>query len=89
MREFGVSVPRKALVLHLTSGNDPLLVAVPTEAAEGLATSLPDLIRRAEVENITTANGSSIAINFAHVLAAHVDATPGLGQIYGSVVRER
>jgi hypothetical protein len=84
-----VSEPRKALVLHLASGNEPLLVAVPTDAAETLAASLPDRIRRADVETITTANGSSIAVNFAHVLAAHVDATPGLGQIYGSVARER
>lgn len=84
-----MSVPRKALVLHLASGNDPLLVAVPAETADELATSLPEKIRQAEVESITTANGSTIAINFAHVLAAHVDVTPGLGQIYGSVVRER
>jgi hypothetical protein len=89
MREFGVSEQRKALVLHLTSGSEPLLVAVPGDAADELAASLPDRIQRAEVESITTANGSSIAVNFAHVLAAHVDVTPGLGQIYGSVVRDR
>jgi hypothetical protein len=84
-----MSEQRKALVMHLTSGGEPLLVAVPTQAATELAGRLPDMIRRADVETIDTANGASITVNFAHVLAAHVDTTPGLGQIYGSLPRER
>jgi hypothetical protein len=74
--------------MHLTSGGEPLLVAVPNDAAATLAERLPDMIRRAEVETIATANGASIAVNFAHVLAAHVDTTPGLGHMYGSLPRE-
>jgi hypothetical protein len=84
-----MSDPHQALVLHLSSGREPLLVAVPGDAATDLAASLPDLIRKGTVETIATANGSSIAVNFAHVLAAHVDRMPGLGQIYGSPPRER
>lgn len=84
-----MSDPKQALVLHLASGREPLLVAVPGDAVDDLAASLPDLIRKGEVETITTANGSTIAVNFAHVLAAHVDRMPGIGQIYGSPPRER
>jgi hypothetical protein len=84
-----MSEPKQALVLHLTSGREPLLVAVPAETVDDLAASLPDLIRKGAVETITTANGSTIAVNFAHVVAAHVDRLPGLGQIYGSPPRER
>ena len=80
--------PRRALVLHLTSGSEPLLVAVPNEAVTELAGRLPDMIRRGDVESITAANGTAVAVNFGQVVAAHVDMTPGLGQIYGSLPRE-
>lgn len=80
---------KQALVLHLASGREPLLVAVPGDSVTELAAGLPDLIRKGEVESIVTANGSTIAVNFAHVLAAHVDRMPGIGQIYGSPPRER
>jgi len=86
--EARMAEPRRALVLHLTSGSEPLLVAVPNESATELAGQLPDMIRRGDVETIAAANGASVAVNFAHVLAAHVDMTPGLGQIYGSLPRE-
>jgi hypothetical protein len=74
--------------MHLTSGSEPLLVAVPNDTATELAGQLPDMIRRGDVETITAANDAAVAVNFAHVVAAHVDMTPGLGQIYGSVPRE-
>jgi hypothetical protein len=83
-----MSEPRRALVLHLP-GRDPLLVAVPAQSADELAATLADLIRKGDVETIMAANGSTIAVNFAQVLAAHVDAVPGIGQIYGSPARER
>jgi hypothetical protein len=84
-----MSDPKRALVLHLSSGGEPLLVAVPGDTVDELTASLPDLIRKREVETIATANGSSITVNFAHVIAAHVDRVPGIGQIYGSPPRER
>lgn len=81
--------PRRALVLHLSSGAEPLLIAVAADSVDQLSASLPDLIRRGVVEAVTAANGTEFAVNFAHVLAAHVDVVPGLGQVYGSPVRER
>lgn len=81
--------PRRALVLHLSNGGEPLLVAVPNDSATELSGQLPDMIRRGEVEAITAANGTVVAVNFGQVLAAHVDMSPGLGQMYGSLPRER
>lgn len=75
-------------MLHL-AGREPLLIAVSADTVQELADSLADRIRKGDVEVITAANGSSIAVNFAHVVAAHVDIVPGIGQLYGSPPRER
>lgn len=83
-----MSEPKRALMLHL-AGREPLLIAVSGEAADELAGSLAALLRKGDVETITAANGSAIAVNFAHVLAAHVDVVTGLAQLYGSPPRER
>lgn len=83
-----MSEPKRALVLHL-AGREPLLIAISGETADELAANLAELIRKANVEVITAANGSSVAVNFAHVVAAHVDIVPGIGQLYGSPPRER
>ena len=83
-----MSEPKRALVLHL-AGREPLLIAISGETADELAANLAELIRKANVEVITAANGSAVAVNFAHVVAAHVDIVPGIGQLYGSPQRER
>ncbi len=80
--------PKRALVLHLSGGREPLLIVLPSDAVDDVAASLPELIRNGQVETITAANGSSVAVNFAHVQAALVDATPAIGQIYGAPARE-
>ncbi|HEX3786846.1 MAG TPA: hypothetical protein VHW44_03225 [Pseudonocardiaceae bacterium] len=84
-----MSEPRRALVLHLSSGGDPLVVSISVATAEAVGPRLADLILGGKIETITAANGTGIAVNFSQVLAAHVDINPGLGQIYGSVPRER
>jgi hypothetical protein len=83
-----MSEKKRVLVLHLSSGGEPLLVAVGDDADE-LGTRLPALMSAGQVESVTAANGQSIAINFGHVLAAHVDRMPGMGQILGSPPRDR
>jgi len=79
---------RRALVVHLANGSEPLLIAIPADAATELAGRLPAMIRNGDIESIAAANGSSVVVNFAHVLAAHVDTAPGLGKLYGSLPRE-
>ena len=84
-----MSEPRRALVLHLSSGADPLLVAISKDKADELTGQLPDFLRRADFETIEAANGSQITVNFAQVLAAHIDVSPPLGAIWGAPQRER
>lgn len=75
---------RQALVLHLASGGDPILLAVDDAAVDELNRRLPELLRRGTVENVTAANGTQMTVNFAHVAAAHVDGGTSLREIYGS-----
>jgi hypothetical protein len=84
-----MSDPKRALILHMAGGREPLLISVPEDSVAEVVAGLPDLLRKGEVETITATNGSSIAVNFAHVVAAHVDILPGIGQIYGRPTRER
>jgi hypothetical protein len=80
---------KRALVLHLSGGGDPLLIAVAAEAADPLADRLPGLLRAGDFETITAANGTAITVNFAQVAAAHVDVVAGLGgQLYGAPARQ-
>lgn len=83
-----MSDPKRALVLHLASGAEPLLVAIGPDAAEELGGRLKDLMRRGDFETIQAANGSTIIVNFAQVIAAHVDTSPPLGAIWGSPRRD-
>jgi hypothetical protein len=84
-----MSEPRRALVLHLSSGADPLLVAVGKDQADELSDQLPDFLRRGDFETIEAANGSKITVNFGQVVAAHIDISPPLGTIWGTPQRER
>lgn len=76
-------------MLHLAGGREPLLISVSGDAADELAGELAEKIRKGDVETITAANGSTIVVNFAHVLAGHVDTVPGIGVLYGSKPRDR
>jgi hypothetical protein len=78
-----MSDPKRALILHMSGIREPLLISVPDDTEDEFVAGLPELIRKGGVETITARNGSSIAVNFAHVVAAHVDTLPGIGQIYG------
>jgi hypothetical protein len=77
---------RRALALHLTGGRQPLFIAIAPDAVDAVVAGLPELMRKGDVETITAANGWSIAVNFAHVQAAHIDTVPGA--ILGSPARE-
>jgi hypothetical protein len=77
----------QALVLHLASSGEPILLAIADDAVDELARRLPELIRRGTVDNVTAANGAQMTINFAHVAAAHIDTDNSLRQIYGSPKR--
>jgi hypothetical protein len=75
--------PQQALVLHLDSGGEPLLVAVATADAGELAARMPEMLSRGEVEPVTAANRDPVVVNFAKVAAAHISAVPPMARIYG------
>ncbi|OZM73239.1 hypothetical protein CFN78_10255 [Amycolatopsis antarctica] len=74
---------KPALVLHLAAGGEPLLFALPADAAADLGTRLTQLVKNNAVETITTREGSTVAINFAHVAVAYLDDLNRKGKVFG------
>ncbi|HEV7647469.1 MAG TPA: hypothetical protein VGP26_04850 [Actinophytocola sp.] len=74
----------RALVLHLSGGGEPLVFALSTDGAGDLDAKLDDLLGDGKVYSPTLADGSRVAVNFAHVVTAHLDELPPLARVYGS-----
>jgi hypothetical protein len=80
-----MSDTKRALVLHVAGGGDPLVFALSDRGAKALAGRLPTLMNSGGVDTPELADGSTVAVNFAHVVTAHLDELPPLGRVYGSV----
>ena len=76
--------PKRALVLHLSNGGEPLVFALSDEGARELDTTLTELLTDGRVHSPALADGSTVAVNFAHVVTAHLDELPPLARVYGS-----
>lgn len=77
--------PKRALVLHLSGGGEPIVFALSEDGANDLdAARLADLLGGGGVYAPTLADGSSVAVNFAHVVTAHLDDLPPHARVYGS-----
>lgn len=77
---------KRALVLHLSGGGEPLVFALSDDGATELDKNLPDLLGSGQVGRPKLANGSTVVVNFAHVVTAHLDELPPLAKVYGSSV---
>jgi hypothetical protein len=75
---------KRALVLHLAGGGEPLVFALSDEGAAELDDKLPDLLGSGAVGRPKLADGSTVVVNFAHVVTAHLDELPPLTRVYGS-----
>lgn len=75
---------KRALVLHLVGGGEPLVFALSEEGAADLDKKLPDLLGSGQVGRPKLADGSTVVVNFAHVVTAHLDELPPLTRVYGS-----
>jgi hypothetical protein len=75
---------KRALVLHLAGGGEPLVFALSDEGATDLATRLADLMANGKVDSPALADGSTVSVNFAQVVTAHIDELPPLARVYGS-----
>jgi hypothetical protein len=76
--------PKRALVLHLSGGGEPLVFALSGDGARDLDARLTDLLAEGGVHAPQLADGSTVAINFAQVVTAHLDELPPLARVYGS-----
>lgn len=79
-----MSESRRALVLHLAGGGEPIRIAVPAEDADKLVHDLPKLLLADAPQAITAADGSAVVVNFSQVAAALVTTMPSLGSVYGN-----
>ena len=75
---------KRALVLHLSNGGEPLVFALSEEGATDLEAKLTDLLAEGRVATPQLADGTTVAVNFAHVVTAHLDELPPLARVYGS-----
>ena len=80
-----MSDSKRALVLHVAGGGEPLVFALSERGAKSLVNRLPTLMNSGGVDSPELADGSTVSINFAHVVSAHLDEPPPLGRVYGSV----
>jgi hypothetical protein len=80
----GMSESRRALVLHLAGGGEPIWIAVPADSADDLSNQLPKLLIADAPQAIACADGSSVVVNFNHVAAALITTMPSLGSVYGN-----
>lgn len=76
--------PKRALVLHLAGGGEPLVFALSDDGARDLETQLSTLMTEGKVHAPSLADGSTVAVNFAQVVTAHLDELPPLARVYGS-----
>ena len=79
-----MSESRRALVLHLVGGGEPIRIAVTTETAEQLDRDLPKLLLADTPQTVAAADGTHVVVNFTHVAAALLAPMPALGSVYGN-----
>lgn len=78
-----------ALVLHMAGVPEPMWIAIDAPAVDELDKALPRKLIQGEIEQIHAADGTTVNVNFHHVVTAHMDVAPPLGRIYGSKKRRR
>jgi hypothetical protein len=75
---------RRALVLHLVGGGEPIRVAIPADTADQLSHDLPKMLISDTPQAIRAADGTEVVVNFTHVAAALLTQMPALGSVYGN-----
>jgi hypothetical protein len=82
-----MSESKRALVLHVAGSGEPLVFALSDKGATSLQSRLAALLNSGGVDSPELADGSTVAVNFAHVVTAHLDELPPLSRVYGSTQR--
>jgi hypothetical protein len=79
-----MSESRRALVLHLVGGGEPLRIAIPAEDSDRLSGELPKLLISDTPQPITAVDGTVVVVNFNHVAAALITQMPAMSSVYGN-----
>ncbi|GHF59257.1 hypothetical protein FHX82_000431 [Amycolatopsis bartoniae] len=74
---------KPALVLHLSTGGEPLVFALAEKDADELASKLHLLLEHGSVESVQTKEDNRISVNFAHVAVAYIDDLQRRGKVFG------
>ena len=82
--ERAMTESRRALVLHLTGGGEPIRIAVPADTADQLGRDLPKPLLSDTPQTVTAADGTSVVVNFTHVVVALLTPMPALVSVYGN-----
>ncbi len=80
-----MSESKRALVLHLAGVAEPLVFALSDAGAKSVTGRMGPLLNSGAVDTLELADGSKVAVNFGHIVSAHLDELPPLGRVYGSV----
>ncbi|WP_436493166.1 hypothetical protein [Actinokineospora sp. HUAS TT18] len=75
---------QQALILHLASGGEPVVFALSVKAAKSLRNRLPVLMASGGVDTLELEDTNTVAVNFGHVVSAHLDELPSHARVYGS-----
>lgn len=75
---------KRALILHMAGGGEPVVFALSEDGAADLASRLEQLVREGLVHSPALADGTTAVVNFANVVTAHLDELPSNARVYGS-----
>ncbi|MEU0462762.1 hypothetical protein ABZ215_02020 [Amycolatopsis sp. NPDC006131] len=78
-----MSDEKPALVLHLATGGEPLLFALPPEDVEELEKELHLLLEHGSVQTVTTKEGAKVSVNFSQVAVAYIDDLQRKNKVFG------
>lgn len=74
---------KPALVLHLATGGEPLMFALPDEEVDELAKNLHLLLEHGSVHPVRTKEGSTVTVHFGHVAVAYIDDLQRKSKVFG------
>lgn len=64
------------------------MFAVSDAQAETLRGELDQFVALGKTKTLALANESTVIVNFAHVVTAHIDVVPRLASVYGTPPRK-
>ncbi|MEC3975686.1 hypothetical protein [Amycolatopsis sp. H20-H5] len=74
---------KPALVLHLSTGGEPLLFALDAKETQRLEADLTHIVKTGAVTSVQTQDSAKVTINFSQVAVAYIDDLQRKGKVFG------